>query len=294
VGLGAQDHPDHRKCKISGTIAKEGTMMDNVNEPAVKFVGLTKSFVTRDDKIVHTLQDVSFEVASGEFVAIVGPSGCGKSTTLNVLAGIMPATRGQALIHGRPFVEARLDIGYVFQQDTLLPWRRVDENIGTGLVLHRVPVADQRRRVAELIEIMGLRGFEKAYPKELSGGMRKRVALATVLAYNPSLLLMDEPFGALDAQTRLVLQDELLRVWELNRKTVLFVTHDLAEAIILADRVIVMTARPAHIKSQYTVDLPRPRSAAKARLNPRFEELFYTIWNDLRAEITDQTGEEVE
>ncbi len=268
--------------------------MSNVNEPAVQFIGLTKSFVTRDDKIVHTLQDVSFEVASGEFVALVGPSGCGKSTTLNVLAGILAATRGQALIRGRPPAEARLDIGYVFQQDTVLPWKRVEDNIATGLALHKVPVADQRRRVAELIDIMGLKGFEKAYPNELSGGMRKRVALATVLAYNPSLLLMDEPFGALDAQTRVVLQDELLRVWELNRKTVLFVTHDLAEAIILADRVIVMTARPAHIKSEYTVDLPRPRSAAKARLNPRFDQLFFTIWNDLRVEITEQTGEKVE
>lgn len=268
--------------------------MATVKEPAVKFTGLTKSFVTRDDKIVHTLQDVSFEVASGEFVALVGPSGCGKSTTLNVLAGIMPATRGQALIRGRPPAEARLDIGYVFQQDTVLPWKRVDDNIATGLALHKVPAGDRKRRVAELIDVMGLKGFENAFPNELSGGMRKRVALATVLAYNPSLLLMDEPFGALDAQTRVVLQDELLRVWELNRKTVLFVTHDLAEAILLADRVIVMTARPAHIKSQYTVDLPRPRSAAQARLNPRFDELFFTIWNDLKAEISSQTGEKVE
>lgn len=268
--------------------------MGNSSEPAVKFVGLTKSFVTRDDTIVHTLQDVSFEVASGEFVAIVGPSGCGKSTTLNVLAGILPATRGQALIRGRPLAEARLDIGYVFQQDTVLPWKRVEDNIATGLALRKAPVADQRRRVAELIEIMGLRGFEHAYPNELSGGMRKRVALATVLAYNPSLLLMDEPFGALDAQTRVVLQEELLRVWELNRKTVLFVTHDLSEAILLADRVIVMTARPARVKSQYTVDLPRPRSVTQGRLNPRFDELFFTIWNDLRVEITHQTGEEIE
>jgi NitT/TauT family transport system ATP-binding protein len=268
--------------------------MENLNQPAVKFEGLTKTFVTRDNKLTHTLQDVSFEVAEGEFVAIVGPSGCGKSTTLNVLAGILAATRGKSWIRGRDPSEARMDIGYVFQQDTVLPWKRVEDNIETGLALHNVPAAERKRRVAEQIEVMGLKGFERAYPNELSGGMRKRVALATVMAYNPSLLLMDEPFGALDAQTRVVLQDELLRVWELNRKTVLFVTHDLAEAIILADRVIVMTARPARIKSEYSVDLPRPRSAAKARLNPRFDELFMTIWNDLRDEISAQTGEECE
>ncbi|MCL5960928.1 MAG: ABC transporter ATP-binding protein [Chloroflexi bacterium] len=261
-------------------------MNQNTTEPAVRFIGVTKSFITRNDEVVHTLQNVSFNVGAGEFVAIVGPSGCGKSTTLNVLACITAATRGEVLVRGRHPAEARLDIGYVFQQDTVLPWKRVLDNVTTGLVIRKVPAAERRRRALELIDVMGLRGFEKAYPFELSGGMRKRVALATTMAYDPSILLMDEPFGALDAQTRVLLQDELLRVWEANRKTVLFVTHDLPEAITLADRIIVMTARPARVKSEYIVDLPRPRTAAEARFNPHFDQLYVTIWNDLKAELT--------
>ena len=259
---------------------------NNGAKPTVEFAGVTKSFISRDDKIVHTLQNVTFEVGPGEFVSIVGPSGCGKSTTLNILAGITPATSGRVLIRGQAPSAARFDIGYVFQHDTVLPWKRVLDNIETGLVIRKVPSDVRYRRAQELVGVMGLSGFERAYPFELSGGMRKRVALATTMAYDPSILLMDEPFGALDAQTRVVLQEELLRVWEANRKTVLFVTHDLAEAIILSDRVIVMTARPARIKSQYNVDLPRPRSVTQSRFNPQFDKLYGTIWDDLRAEIT--------
>lgn len=260
--------------------------MNGINVPEVKFEGVTKSFISRGDQIVRTLQNVTFQVGPGEFVAIVGPSGCGKSTTLNILAGITPATRGRVLIRGQAPSKARLDMGYVFQRDTVLPWKRVLDNIETGLVIRKVPSAERHRRARDLVSVMGLSGFEHAFPFELSGGMRKRVALATTLAYDPSILLMDEPFGSLDAQTRVLLQDELLRIWEANRKTVLFVTHDLTEAIILSDRIIVMTARPARIKSQYQVDLPRPRSAAESRFNPQFDKLYETIWNDLRAEIT--------
>lgn len=260
--------------------------------PAVSLLGVTKSFVTREDTVVSALLDVTLEVAPGEFVAIVGPSGCGKSTSLNILAGLMPVTHGRVLVQGREPDAARLEVGYVFQQDTLLPWRRVVENIEMGLIIRRVPRAERRQRVQELIETMRLEGFEQAYPYELSGGMRKRVALATTMAYRPSILLMDEPFGALDAQTRVLLQDELLRVWESDRKTVLFVTHDLPEAISLADRVVVMTARPARIKTQYIVDLPRPRSAAEARFLPGFDEIHLQIWNDLRPELSVQARQD--
>jgi len=253
--------------------------------PAIQFEGLTKTFISRDNKLVHAIHNVSFDVAEGEFVALVGPSGCGKTTTLNVLAGITDLTRGRARIRGGSPREARFTIGYVFQQDTVLPWKRVVDNIATGLVIRSMPREQRRHRALELVERMGLNGFEQAYPFELSGGMRKRVALATTMAYEPSILLMDEPFGALDAQTRLVLQDELLRIWEQDRKTVLFVTHDIGEAISLADRVIVMTARPARIKAQHQVGLPRPRTAADARSHPRFEELHEAIWQDLRPEI---------
>jgi NitT/TauT family transport system ATP-binding protein len=260
--------------------------------PAVTLEGLSKTFVTRQGTALLALQNVSFEVAEGEFVAIVGPSGCGKSTALNVLAGTTAPTRGRVLIRGRSPSESRFDIGYVFQQDTVLPWRRVVDNVATGLTIRKVPAAERRKRAEELLELMGLSGFEQAFPFELSGGMRKRVALATTLAFDPSILLMDEPFGALDAQTRVLLQDELLRLWEANRKTVLFVTHDLAEAISLADRIIVMTARPARVKSHYPVELPRPRSAADARFLPGFDGLYHAIWNDLRPEITLQVSQE--
>lgn len=258
----------------------------------MSFRGITKSFVTRDDVVVSALDNVSFDVADGEFVAIVGPSGCGKSTTLNILAGLTPATRGTATIRGRPLAEARFDIGYVFQQDTVLPWKRVRENVEMGLMFRNVPADERRMRSLAILDTMGLTGFENAYPHELSGGMRKRVALAATMVYDPSILLMDEPFGALDAQTRVVLQDELLRVWEQEHRTVLFVTHDLPEAICLADRVIVMTARPARIKAQYRVPLPRPRTATEARFAEGFDELHVQIWKDLRPEITSQARQD--
>jgi NitT/TauT family transport system ATP-binding protein len=255
----------------------------------IEFQGAGKSFITKNNQIVRSLQDVTFSVAAGEFVAIVGPSGCGKSTTLNMLAGLTDITEGRVLLSGKDPSEAALNIGYVFQQDSVLPWRKVYDNIEIGLVLRNVPAAERRRRAEELVRIMGLEGFGESYPVELSGGMRKRVALATTLAYDPVVLLMDEPFGALDAQTRIILQDELLRVWHERRQTVLFVTHDIGEAIAMADRVIVMTARPARIKTEYRVALPRPRSAADVRFDPRFDEIYKAIWNDLRPEIAAQT-----
>jgi NitT/TauT family transport system ATP-binding protein len=259
---------------------------------AVSFRNVTKSFVSRTDNVVCALQDVSFDVAPGEFVAIVGPSGCGKSTTLNILAGLTAPNRGSATIRGRSVADARLEIGYVFQQDTVLPWMRVRENVEIGLGIRNIGRAARRERADALLQQIGLTGFEEAYPHELSGGMRKRVALASTMAYHPSILLMDEPFGALDAQTRVLMQDELLRVWEAQRSTVLFVTHDLPEAISLADRVIVMTARPARIKTQYIVDLPRPRTAADARFHPNFDALHMRIWTDLRPELSVQAKQD--
>jgi NitT/TauT family transport system ATP-binding protein len=247
-----------------------------------------KSFITADGKVVTALRDTSFSVRRGDFVAIVGPSGCGKTTTLNMLAGLTEPTHGRVLLEGRKPGEARLDVGYVFQQDSVLPWRTVLDNVETGLALRKVPRDARRAKAEALVRVIGLHGFEKSFPSELSGGMRKRVALAMTLAYDPAVLLMDEPFGALDAQTRIVLQDELLRIWQAQRQTILFVTHDIGEAIALADRVIVMTARPARIKSDYAITLPRPRSAAEARFQPGFDEHYKAIWEDLRPEIDAQ------
>lgn len=247
-----------------------------------------KSFITADGKVVTALRDTSFAVRRGDFVAIVGPSGCGKTTTLNMLAGLTEPTHGRVMLDGKTPGEARLDVGYVFQQDSVLPWRTVLDNVQTGLALRKVPREARRAKAEALVRIIGLQGFEKSFPAELSGGMRKRVALAMTLAYDPAVLLMDEPFGALDAQTRIVLQDELLRIWQAQRQTILFVTHDIGEAIALADRVIVMTARPARIKSDYAIRLPRPRSAAEARFQPGFDEHYRAIWEDLRPEIDAQ------
>jgi NitT/TauT family transport system ATP-binding protein len=258
--------------------------------PLVEFQRATKSFITKKNDVLRALQDVTFSVADGEFVAIVGPSGCGKTTTLNVLAGLTELTSGRALLGGRLPHETDLDLGYVFQQDSILPWKKVIDNVQLGLRLRRVPARAARERAEALLRLTGLEAFADAFPVELSGGMRKRVALATTLAYDPKILLMDEPFGALDAQTRVVLQDELLRIWQEQRQTVMFVTHDIGESIAMADRVIVMTARPARIKAEYKVDLPRPRSAADVRFDPRFDELHKSIWNDLRPEIAAQAG----
>ena len=254
----------------------------------VEFIHAGKSFITSEGKVLTALQDASFSVRRGEFVAIVGPSGCGKTTTLNILSGLTEATSGDVLLEGREPGMSKLDIGYVFQQDSVLPWRKVIDNVELGLSLRGVAKAERRRKAEALLTMTGLDAFGQAFPSELSGGMRKWVALAMTLVYEPALLLMDEPFGALDAQTRVVLQDELLRIWNVQKQTVLFVTHDIAESIALADRVIVMTARPARIKKIYDIDLPRPRGAAEARYHKGFDEYYRSIWEDLRPEIDAQ------
>jgi NitT/TauT family transport system ATP-binding protein len=263
-------------------------MTSVAQDRVVELQNVSKSFITKDGKVLRALLDVSITMRQGEFLAIIGPSGCGKSTTLNILAGLTDVTDGVALLRGRKPGEAHVDIGYVFQQDSVLPWKTVFDNIQLGLKLRKVSRKDRHVRTDSLLRVMGLEGFDRAYPAELSGGMRKRVALAMTLAYDPTVLLMDEPFGALDAQTRVVLQDELLRLWNDRGQTVLFVTHDIGEAIAMADRVIVMTARPARIKMEYQIDLPRPRSAADSRFDPKFDAIYKAIWQDLRPEIAAQ------
>jgi NitT/TauT family transport system ATP-binding protein len=231
------------------------------------------------------LDEVTLEVGAGRFVALVGPSGCGKSTTLSLIAGLETATRGQVLVRGREVQGVGDGIGFLFQRDALLPWKTVFENVAFPLVLRRVPKAQAAERVAAWIARVGLRGFEKNYPHELSGGMRKRVALAQTLAYDPEIILMDEPFSALDVQTRDLMENELLALWQGSGKTIVFVTHDLEEAIALADEVVVMTSGPARVKARYDVTLPRPRVIEEVRLDPRFTELYRAMWNDLRDEV---------
>jgi NitT/TauT family transport system ATP-binding protein len=243
--------------------------------------GVSKTFETG----YTALRDVDLEIAPQRFVALVGPSGCGKSTTLSLVAGLDQPTAGTVAVRGQPVRGISAGVGFLFQRDALLPWKTVRDNVLLPLQLRGIRGAEAQRRTAEWIGRVGLRGFESSFPYQLSGGMRKRVALAQTLVYDPEILLMDEPFSALDVQTRNLMEGELLGLWQGSGKTVIFVTHDLEEAIALADEVVVMTAGPARVKARYDVTLPRPRDIEQVRFDPRFTELYSKMWNDLRDEV---------
>jgi NitT/TauT family transport system ATP-binding protein len=233
---------------------------------------------------VRALAQFDLDVAEGEFLSIVGPSGCGKSTFLNVLLGLLRPDSGDLMVDGKRIAGPGTDRAMVFQEFGLLPWRTVQANVELGLELKRLP-PDKRRAISRpLIDMIGLSGFEQHYPHELSGGMKQRVGLARALATDPKVLLMDEPFAALDAQTRDIMQAELLRVWQQARKTVLFVTHQIEEAVYLSDRVMVMTRRPGHAKKVFDIALPRPRDY-EMRVTPQFNDIKLAIWQSLRDEI---------
>lgn len=227
-----------------------------------------------------------------EFVALVGPSGCGKSTVLNMIAGLVTPTQGAIRLDGRSLTGVPPQVGYVFQKDTVFPWRTVFQNLELGLTYRGVPRAERERRVREAIRLVGLEGFEDAFPATLSGGMRQRVALMRTLVVEPEILLMDEPFGALDTHTKLRLQAQLLALWTGKRQTVVFVTHDLAEAITLADRVIVLTSRPGRIKHVHAVKLPRPRDVIRIRETDEYAHEFSALWHVLGEEFAKAEGVE--
>ena len=231
------------------------------------------------------VSDGSFEIGDKEFVAIVGPSGCGKSTILNMIGGLVAPTAGTIEIDGRPVTGVPSNVGYVFQKDTVFPWRTVRRNIALGLEYRGIRGEAQDRRVAAAVSMAGLEGFEEAFPSTLSGGMRQRVALVRTLVVEPEILLMDEPFGALDLHTKLDLHAELLRLWGEKRQTVVFITHDLSEAITLADRIIVMTRRPGRIKMVYAVKLPRPRDVIRLRETGEYLHAYGEIWHVLGEEF---------
>ena len=247
----------------------------------IAFRGVTKTFETG----YTALRDVDFEVEAERFVALVGPSGCGKSTTLSLISGLDRVSSGIVEVRGKPVDGITSGIGFLFQRDALMPWKTVRDNVLLPLQLRGVPRKAALDRAAEWIARVGLRGFEASFPHQLSGGMRKRVSLAQTLVYDPEILLMDEPFSALDVQTRNLMEGELLELWQGSRKTVIFVTHDLEEAIALADEVIVMTSGPARVKVRYDVPLPRPRDIENVRFEPQFTELYSKMWNDLRDEV---------
>ncbi|MGH7825818.1 MAG: ABC transporter ATP-binding protein [Candidatus Binatia bacterium] len=252
--------------------------------PYIQARDITLTFRPKNRDPVTALRGFELEAGKGEFLSIVGPSGCGKSTFLNVLLGLIRPDRGILQLNGRQITGPGEERAMVFQEFGLLPWRTVVANVELGLELKGAEITSRRQRASELIKMVGLNGFESHYPHELSGGMKQRVGLARALATDPEVLLMDEPFAALDAQTRDLMQTELLEIWDRAKKTVLFVTHSIEEAAYLSDRVIVMTARPGRTKSIISINLPRPREY-EMRLSNEFNDIKATIWNTLKEEL---------
>jgi NitT/TauT family transport system ATP-binding protein len=255
--------------------------------PKIALQGVGKRFVTRDRE-VEALQPIHLTIQDHEFVALVGPSGCGKSTILNMIAGLLPPTAGVVSYDGFAIDGLNRAVGYMTQKDTLLPWRTAADNVRIALELkcRAMPRGEANERVTQMLTLVGLTGFERHYPAELSGGMRKRVALARTLIYEPETLLMDEPFGALDAQLKLLMIDQLQELTRQRQMTVVFVTHDLGEAITLADRVVVFSARPGRIRAIRSIELPRPRDVFRIRFTEEFAHLHESLWDELKDEVT--------
>lgn len=256
-------------------------------EAALALDRITCTFVSRDGSGRFTaVQDTSLAIAPGEFVSVVGPTGCGKSTLLNVGAGLLAPSSGQVKVFGQPLAGINSRAGYMFQGEALLPWRSALDNVIAGLQFAGQPRAESIERGREWMRRVGLGGFEDRYPHQMSGGMRKRTMLAQTLIRDPDIILMDEPFSALDIQTRQLMENEVLELWMAKRKAVLFITHDLDEAIAMSDRVVVLSAGPAtHPIGEFAIDLPRPRDVAEVRTHPRFVELHAAIWAVLREEV---------
>ncbi len=254
-------------------------------QPAIELRDVTKRFRTPSRTFYTAVHNLSLTIARGEFCAIVGPTGSGKSTTLSLVAGLEMPSQGQVLVLGDPVAGVSRRAGYMFQTDAVFPWKNVLENVATGPAYRGVDRQTARRKARDWIARVGLAGFEDRYPNQLSGGMRKRVSLAQSLINEPEILLMDEPFAALDVQTRTLMENELLELWSQTSASVVFVTHDLEEAISLADRVVVFTAAPATLKRSYQIDLPRPRKVTEIRFDPRFARIYEQIWEDLRSEV---------
>jgi len=260
---------------------------------AVRFCGVTVDFALAGGARYAAVGATDLALGAHEFVAIVGPTGCGKTTLLNVAAGLLRPSRGETVILGTPLQGLNRHAGYLFQQDAVMPWKTARDNIAIGLEIAGMPRREALERAQLWLKRVGLAGFAERYPHQLSGGQRKRVGLAQVLIRDPKILLMDEPFGPLDAQTRQIMGNLLLELWSADRKAVLFITHDLEEAIALADRVVIMSAGPgARVIGDHAIDLPRPRDASEVRLEPRFHALHQAIWAQLRAEVLKAYGEE--
>lgn len=254
--------------------------------PAIKIKNVTKYYQGDDGEPTKALDDINLEIKDGEFVCIVGPSGCGKSTLLEIVAGLLHHTSGDVLLDDEPVNGTSREIGVVFQDPSLYPWRTIRKNIAFGMGIAKVPKEEQERRLTHYIELMGLKGFENKYPSQLSGGMKQRAGIARALAMNPKVILMDEPFSAVDHLTRCTLQEELIRIRQEEKKTVLFVTHDINEAVYLADRVILLSPRPSNVQEEYVIKAPYPRK--------RTDDYLVKIAAQIVADISRGTKEKEE
>lgn len=257
----------------------------SAKQAVLRFQQVSKTYVTSSRKVT-AVEGLTLDVAAGEFLTVVGPSGCGKSTLLNLLVGLERPSSGQILLDGKPSADNRMKVGYVMQQDNLYPWRTLQQNVEFPLEIRGVPAAERAEIARRYLAKVNLAGFEERYPYELSGGMRQRGNIVRALSYSPDVIIMDEPFGPLDAQTRLLLQEQLLELWQSERKTVVFITHDLQEAIALGDRVMVLTARPGRIKAVHEVPIPRPRNLRHIHEDPKFRELLSVLGDQLAEEIS--------
>ena len=255
---------------------------------ALSLAGITCTFVSRDDRAQRytAVRDVTLDIAPGEFLSVVGPTGCGKSTLLNVAAGLLDPSAGTVHVFGEPLAGINRRAGYMFQTEALMPWRSARQNVMAGLEFRGLSAADAGQQADAWLKRVGLGGFGDRYPHQLSGGMRKRTSLAQTLVLDPDIILMDEPFSALDIQTRQLMENELLDLWSADRKSVIFITHDLEEAISLSDRVVVLSAGPAaHPIGEFPIDLVRPRDVAEIRLRPEFIGIHDRIWHSMKAEV---------
>jgi NitT/TauT family transport system ATP-binding protein len=259
-----------------------------MSAPALELRDIACTFVSKaaPGQRYTAVREVTLTVGDGEFVSVVGPTGCGKSTLLNVAAGLLAPSSGTVQVFGQPLEGINARAGYMFQSESLMPWRTALGNVMAGLQFRGLPDGQARQQAEDWLKRVGLGGFGDRYPHQLSGGMRKRTSLAQALALDPDIILMDEPFSALDIQTRQLMENEVLELWAAKKKAVLFITHDLDEAIAMSDRVLVLSAGPAsHPIGEFAVDLPRPRDVAEVRTHPRFIELHQAIWNVLREEV---------
>jgi NitT/TauT family transport system ATP-binding protein len=256
--------------------------------PALTLSGVACTFVSKEapGQRYTAVENVDLHVGAGEFVSVVGPTGCGKSTLLNVAAGLLTPSAGNVAVFGEPLTALNRRAGYMFQAESLMPWRTALANVSAGLEFRGTPLKEATAQAQDWLARVGLAGFGDRYPHQMSGGMRKRASLAQTLVLDPDIILMDEPFSALDIQTRQLMENEVLQLWQAKRKAVLFITHDLDEAIAMSDRVVVMSAGPAsHPMGEFVIDIPRPRDVAEIKSTPRFRELHAGIWDVLRAEV---------